>query len=186
MSLKKPDETKRLDTADNPTKKKGLNKGSKADLFNEVERTANDNVQPKTEIRLQPSIRTHWNRLHLSSPHYAEAGGGKSKTVPDQSLSIRELIERSQRGYPIDAQYTTFYNGEDEDLPDLRRLDLTDLQELKNWTNERIKDGQKFMQEQYEKAQEKNTEEYYRKKFAAEQKEKETPPIVEAQPKIGD
>lgn len=113
-----------------------------------------------------------------------EPGGGKSKTIPDQSLTIKELIQRSQRGYPLDASYTTFYNGEDDTLPDLRKLDLTELHELRDWTNSKIKDGEKFIKEQYEKAQAKDTEEYYRKKFAKEAEEK-TPALKDNPPQRG-
>lgn len=97
---------------------------------------------------------------------------GKSSTVPDQSLTIRELIERAQRGYPLDAVRTPFYNGEDDDMPDIKNFDLTELHELRQWTNQKIKEGENFVREIRRKAQEQETKEYYEKKLKeAEERE---------------
>ncbi len=52
-----------------------------------------------------------------------------SLTIPDQNMSIREIIERHTRGLPINA-FTPVYEGEDYDLPDPKTLDLTERQEL--------------------------------------------------------
>lgn len=53
-----------------------------------------------------------------------------SMTVPDQSLSLRELLVNYTRGndLPINKAVPVF--SEDEHYPDLRKMDLVDLQEL--------------------------------------------------------
>lgn len=118
---------------------------------------------------MKVKIATPYNRLHLTVSGVKI--GSDSLTVPDQSLSIREIIERTKRGYPVDGEKTVFYNGEDDDMPDIRRMDLTELHDLQNWTKQRIKIAEDEKHDNYRKAQAKKTEEYYREKFL-----KENPP----------
>lgn len=62
-----------------------------------------------------------------------------SLTVPDQTMSIRTILERYSRGLPIGGRLDEYYDEEDT-LPDPRTLDLVDRQELaeeyKNEINE--------------------------------------------------
>lgn len=53
-----------------------------------------------------------------------------SKTVPDQSLSVREILDRYARGLPASGTRQEIWDGE-EDLPDPRTLDLADIQEMR-------------------------------------------------------
>ncbi|RLD25917.1 MAG: hypothetical protein DRI75_12625 [Bacteroidetes bacterium] len=53
-----------------------------------------------------------------------------SQTIPDQTLSIRELIKRYATGLPLDGLKNPIYEGEDGDGIDPRRLDLAERQEL--------------------------------------------------------
>lgn len=52
-----------------------------------------------------------------------------SLTVPDQTMSIRTILERHSRGLPIGGRIDLYYD-EDDDLPDPRTLDLAERQEL--------------------------------------------------------
>jgi len=52
-----------------------------------------------------------------------------SLTVPDQTMSIRTILERYSRGLPIGGRNDEYYDEED-DLPDPRTLDLAERQEL--------------------------------------------------------
>jgi len=58
-----------------------------------------------------------------------------SLTIPDQNMSIRQIIDNYTRGLPVNA-FTPIYDGEDYDLPDPRTLDLVERQEMA----ERIKE----------------------------------------------
>lgn len=62
-----------------------------------------------------------------------------SLTVPDQTMSIRTILERYSRGLPVGGRLDEYYDEED-DLPDPRTLDLAERQELayqyKNEINE--------------------------------------------------
>lgn len=70
-----------------------------------------------------------------------------SQTVPDQTMSMRELLDRYARGLPLAGAKEPMYYGE-EDLPDLHRLDLAEIQELKEANKQRIADQQADLQRQ--------------------------------------
>jgi len=60
-----------------------------------------------------------------------------SMTIPDQTMSIRTILDRHSRGLPIDGIKVPLWDGEDNDLPDWRKLDLAERQELSHlYTNE--------------------------------------------------
>lgn len=52
-----------------------------------------------------------------------------SLTVPNMALSIRQILDRYARGLPLGGQRLPVYD-EDNDLPDIRTLDLVDRAEL--------------------------------------------------------
>ena len=59
-----------------------------------------------------------------------------SMTVPDQTMSIRTILERYSRGLPIGGRLDVLYD-EENDLPDPRTLDLAERQELiENYSQE--------------------------------------------------
>lgn len=68
----------------------------------------------------------------------AEANSGKSQTVPDQVMSIKELLKRHQSGLIV-HQYQPIYD-EDGYMPDPRSMDLTDVDDLKRKNNEIIRE----------------------------------------------
>jgi len=51
-----------------------------------------------------------------------------SMTIPDQTMSIREILDRYARGLPIEAGKVPIYDGE-EYTPDPQYMDLADRQE---------------------------------------------------------
>jgi hypothetical protein len=53
-----------------------------------------------------------------------------SQTIPDQTMSIRELVRRYASGLPLGGSKESIYEGEDGDGVDPRRLDLAERQEL--------------------------------------------------------
>jgi len=52
-----------------------------------------------------------------------------SMTIPDQTMSIRTIVDRYTRGLPITG-FTPVYDGEDYYMPDPRTLDLVDRHEM--------------------------------------------------------
>lgn len=63
-------------------------------------------------------------------PGLGEINDQPSNTIPDQTLSIKEILNRYARGLPIGGQKFPIYEGEDNDLPDPRHLDLAERDEL--------------------------------------------------------
>lgn len=61
-----------------------------------------------------------------------------SLTVPDQTMSVRTILERYTRGLPVNG-WTPMYDEED-DLPDPRTLDLAERQELAEQFKQEIQD----------------------------------------------
>lgn len=63
-----------------------------------------------------------------------------SMTVPDQTMSIKTIMDRYAKGLPIADGFTPIY--EDDDIPSSginpRTLDLVDLQELRIENKEKI------------------------------------------------
>lgn len=55
-----------------------------------------------------------------------------SETIPDQSLSIREILDRYARGLPLDAKTPIWDEDADLDnyIPDPRTLDLAEREEF--------------------------------------------------------
>lgn len=52
-----------------------------------------------------------------------------SLTIPDETLSIREILERFARGIPMEnVSKIPVYDGEENELPDLRTLDISEIQ----------------------------------------------------------
>jgi len=65
-------------------------------------------------------------------PKNYEVNTDPSETIPDQTMSIRTLLDRYARGLPIGGSKQPIWQDDDEynDLPDPRTLDLAERQEL--------------------------------------------------------
>lgn len=75
-------------------------------------------------------------------PRQFEVILGPSMTIPDQTMSIKDIMARFTRGLPIEGGKTPIYYGEDNDFPDMSRLDISERQEIiENYQNE-LKDIQ--------------------------------------------
>lgn len=62
---------------------------------------------------------------------------GPSETVPDQTLSLKEILNRFVNGREIPS-FQAVYS--EEEFPDFSRMDLTELAEYKELNRQRIKD----------------------------------------------
>lgn len=73
-------------------------------------------------------IRNHLNASKLQVK--GESSTKPSLTVPDQSMTITEIVTRYAKGLPFDNQRTGIYDEDENDvIPDFRRMDLVDQQE---------------------------------------------------------
>lgn len=106
-----------------------------------------------------------------------------SKTVPNQAMSIDEIIKRTQKGLPVTGVKIPLYNETDDGiLPDLRRLDISELHELKKRMAQAEKEIRKQLAEDEEKRQLEETEAFYAKKFANQNKQDAKDPIKTDEP----
>lgn len=81
--------------------------------------------------------RTKWNYKGEKQ----KLTGAKSVTVPGQSLSMKEIITRYQQGRPLVAGQTMFGGYDlDEPLPDLRKMDISEVFELKKQNDKELAD----------------------------------------------
>jgi hypothetical protein len=55
-----------------------------------------------------------------------------SKTQPDQSMTVRELLMRNARGLPLSGNAHPLYQGDEEYFPDLKKLDLSEIAALRD------------------------------------------------------
>lgn len=63
----------------------------------------------------------------------------KSDTVPDMTMSLQELLLRHTNGREVPEHHGYFDDEElDEFFPDLRRLDMVEVQELIEQTNDHV------------------------------------------------
>jgi hypothetical protein len=76
-------------------------------------------------------VKTQYNREE--HPCNYEVNDEPSLTIPDQTMSIRTLLDRYAKGMPLEGIMANpqYQEGEDyDDLPDPRRLDLSERQEF--------------------------------------------------------
>lgn len=92
-----------------------------------------------------------------------ERNNGKSLTVPDQTMSIKELLRRHQNGM-MPQGYEPVYDPDDE-LPDFRKMDLTEVDELRSKQVELINQFKKEQNELKTKLQKFRHEEEFRRKY---------------------
>jgi hypothetical protein len=71
-------------------------------------------------------------------PVQGEINNKPSLTIPDQTLPIREILARFAKGIPVGVK-TPIYEGEENNLPDPRTLDLVDIQNMKEAVKGEIK-----------------------------------------------
>lgn len=108
-----------------------------------------------------------FNTYYKREKPVGEKVTGPSKTVPNQAMTIREIINRTEKGLPITGVRVPLYNEtEDGIMPDLRNMDISEIYELKQRIADKEKQLRKKLQEDEEKKQQEEAEAYYRKKFA--------------------
>lgn len=80
----------------------------------------NDNVYKRVKNSLNYNHKEQIGEINLFP----------SLTIPDQALSLNEIIRRFASGIPMDIGKIPVFD-EDNDLPDFRKLDLAEREEYK-------------------------------------------------------
>ena len=80
--------------------------------------------------RVNRVFRTNYNKPFLKVDE-GEKNLKPSLTIPDQSLSVKQIMERYARGLSVTDAKVPMWYGEELDLPDLKRLDMSEIEQLK-------------------------------------------------------
>lgn len=122
------------------------------------------------------TIRNYYQRPETKG----EISNQPSLTVPDQSMTIAEIISRTQKGLPVSGVRVPMYNEtEDGILPDVSKMDISEIYELKRKIAHTEKELRKKLQQQQQEEQQRQTEEFYRKKFRKDEKQPPAAEVVE-------
>lgn len=100
-----------------------------------------------------------------------------SMTIPNQALTVQEILLRHTRNIPLQAT-AKIPEYSDEYTPEIKSLDLTDIQRMQEENEEIILKHKEALAEQEKAKRKKEMEEYYeqRKKEDNEQANKSIPP----------
>lgn len=88
------------------------------------------------------NIRSNYNREYDNAERFEQVDP-ISMTIPDQSMSVREIMERYARGIPFEAGRIPIYTGEDSEFPDWDKLDISEQYQLIEENRERILEMQR-------------------------------------------
>lgn len=77
-----------------------------------------------------------WNTQYEPNNPIGEINNLPSMTIPNEALSVREILVRYSRGMPIDSKVPMF--DEENDLIDPRKIDLADAQTLREQYQEEL------------------------------------------------
>lgn len=111
-------------------------------------------------------------------PGKGEYNTGVSLTVPDETLSIRELVRNHTRGLPSNVvAKTPVYLGDEETYPFYDHLDEIDKHDLLHAAKQEINAIQsEFAEKQKQKQKQQNTEDKKQQPPKSLENDKEPPP----------
>lgn len=105
------------------------------------------NAVSSTNDNMQTMYVVNWRKLKNNAnavPVLGQIINQPSKTIPDQSMTIREILRRNAQGLSVNslAKVPT-YDGlelDDEMFPDLSKMDLADRQEILDFYEKKLKE----------------------------------------------
>lgn len=115
----------------------------------------------------------HWLNAEMFERD-VEHPSGESMTVPDQSMSMREILSRFARGLPINAGLrTNAHYDEFAEFPDTSNMDLADVQALRYQYEQELHEVNKRIREKKEKESAEKRRKLNEEMFERMKKEKE-------------
>lgn len=97
---------------------------------------------------------------------------GLSMTIPDQTMSIREILKRFTRGLPINGTDPNTATYDESEIPNLKTLDLVELHDLSKGYSEEIRAIETKMMEAKTKKEKEALKNEIRAQFEKEAAEK--------------
>lgn len=137
----------------------------------------NEPIMHSMEVRDQyftDPVKKRWKNANNSVPKAGDINTMPSKTIPEQALSIPEIMSRYARGLPLEGQRVPVYDEDPENaMPDLSKMDIIDQHETIQAAKEEMYDiASKYKKEQDKKKQD-AYDEYKRKYEELDKKFKE-------------
>lgn len=82
----------------------------------------------------------------------------KSITIPDEAMSIREIMNRFSRGIPVPNERPIYFEG-DVLNPDFNQMDLTEMEDYQKQMVDRLSQMRNSVKQEKEEQKEQNKEE---------------------------
>lgn len=128
------------------------------------------NIESLPQYRLNPFQRTSRSR---------ENNSGESLTVPDQSLTIKQILERHTRGLRTPDQLVGYYDAETDPLglngTNIETLDLSEKYDILRNVQAKTEHLRKTYKSQQQNAYEQNLRDSIKKELENVQKNPATP-----------
>lgn len=117
----------------------------------------NVDAQPNVVV---PTLKTYRNNANYNEfLRDDEINTLPSLTLPEQSLSVKEILAHHTRGIPIDIGKVPIYHGDDVEFPDPRKLDLSELQQIREDFQREIAETKAKYEKEMEERKRKTAEE---------------------------
>lgn len=126
-------------------------------------------MYPVAELECNIMKRTFRISSKAGNSSDVEINIGVSMTVPDQSMTIRDIIDKFAHGVVPDLSRDLEYS---EDMPDLRGMDISELHEMRKQVKQDIKDIEEEIKSRKSKSKEEETP----------PPSSETPPLADPNP----
>lgn len=94
-------------------------------------------------------VKPKFERLYEAPPAKGLVTVQISATIPDQTMSMKEIADRFMRGLPL-SQRTPVYEGS-ELYPDLAKMDISEIQQMSQQSKQLIADYKEAQKQQHEK-----------------------------------
>jgi len=102
------------------------------------------------QINLSTMFQTHHTGRPVKTLRFEKPNTKPSQTIPDQSLTVSQIMTRYAQGRPLGGQLQTSYDQKeneeidfDDYLPDLSKMDLADKHELLEKAKEHLDEVKK-------------------------------------------
>lgn len=116
-----------------------------------------------------PVVRNHFNSRFFMKRW--EVNNLPSLTVPDQAMTVQELLARFASGLPLSGGKVPQYDGEEE-MTDLDRLDLAERQSILEAAREEIREINERVTKRKQDAQQKRLDDMVNARIKAQEDKK--------------
>ena len=128
------------------------------------------NIQPDIMLVPVTNYKTASNARYY--PVIGEINNEPSMTIPNQAMTVRELMIRFASGLPLKGQKVPIYEG-DEEIPDIDKMELIEREEYYLELKKQREEVEERVKQRRIKAKEMKLEQIVQDRIAKKQKEEE-------------